>query len=189
MFVKNVTHLSLFVHNFFLQRGKVFFCLVACCRLVGGVPMVVLKVGDAAPQFRLKDGDGKYRGLADNGGLVLYFYPKDFTPDCTTQLKEFTEEYFYFRRLGFDVFGVSPDNQESHKRFCEMHKAPYPLLSDLDGSVAKAYGVWREDENGAIVRSTFVIRNGVVLQAHYRVKDVFGHASSLLQSLEKRRSV
>jgi len=151
--------------------------------------MGILKEGDAAPAFRLKDGDGKWRSLSDQDALILYFYPRDFTPDCTRQIREFTDEYFYFRRNGFEIFGVSPDDPESHKRFCEMHQAPYPLLSDGDCAVAKAYGAYRAGENYAtgVVRSTFVIKNGRVVQAHYRLRDVLSHAASLLQAMERER--
>ncbi|MBI2445367.1 peroxiredoxin [Candidatus Micrarchaeota archaeon] len=151
--------------------------------------MVVLKEGDRAPPFRLKDGDGRMRSSAEQEGFVLYFYPKDFTPDCTTQLEEFTDEYFYFRRNGFEIFGVSPDDSASHKKFCEMHQAPYPLLSDPDCEVARAYGAWKSGENNGagVVRSTFVIRNGRIVQAHYRIRDVVGHAQELLHGLERER--
>lgn len=148
-----------------------------------------LKIGDAAPHFRLLDGDGKRRTLDGQSRLVLYFYPKDFTPDCTTQIKEFTDEYYYFRRNGYEVFGVSPDDPESHKRFCEMHQAPYPLLSDPDCAVAKAYVAYKSGENygTGVVRSTFLIEEGRVVQAHYRIQNAVGHARALLQRLERER--
>lgn len=151
--------------------------------------MVVLKQGDRAPAFSLKDCEGRTRSLADQEKAVLYFYPQDFTPDCTTQIKEFTDEYFYFRRNGFEVFGVSPDDQERHKRFCELHQAPYPLLSDLDGAVANAYGAYKTGEGygTGVVRSTFIIVGGRIVQAHYRIRDVVGHAHALLQTMERER--
>jgi len=145
--------------------------------------MARLNVGDEAPHFRLSDADGKRRTLDLQSRLVLYFYPKDFTSDCTTQLKEFTQEYFYFRRKGFEVFGVSPDDQQSHKRFCEMHRAPYPLLSDLDGEVARIYGAWDEQKKG-VLRSTFVIHGGVIRHAQYGVTAVQAHAKQLLDLIE-----
>lgn len=141
-----------------------------------------LNIGDPAPSFRLPDGDGKRRTLDCQPRLILYFYPKDFSPDCTSQLKEFTQEYFFFRKKGFEIFGISPDDQASHKKFCEMHKAPYPLLSDLDGEVAEAYGAWDEKKSN-VLRSTFVIRNGVIHQSHYGVHPVEAHARELLERL------
>ncbi len=99
--------------------------------------------GDAAPAFRLQDQKGNWRALADRAGewTVLYFYPKDFTPGCTTQVCTFRDDIIALRKAGADVWGVSLDDVASHAEFAEKYKVPFPLLSDADRAVAKAYGV------------------------------------------------
>ncbi len=143
-----------------------------------------LAAGNKAPDFTLQDQDGKTRTPHDVAKLVLYFYPKDFTPGCTVQIGDFTKEYAGFRAKGYEIYGVSPDSQESHKKFCDAFHAPYPLLSDPDAQTAKAYGAW--GNKGAfgegLLRSTFVIESGVITRVQYRVNPV-SHAHDLLQSL------
>jgi len=143
-----------------------------------------LQTGVKAPSFKLKDQSGQVRTLSDAHKLVLYFYPKDFTPGCTIQIGDFSKEYAAFKAKGYEIFGVSPDSVESHQKFCEAHRAPYPLLSDSDAAVAKAYGAWGNKGvfGEGVLRSTFVIEDGVIRQAHYRVNPV-SHAHDLLQSL------
>ncbi len=143
-----------------------------------------LNVGDAAPDFTIQDQDGKNRTPNDVPKLVLYFYPKDFTPGCTVQIGDFSKEYAGFKAKGYEIYGVSPDSVESHKKFCDAFHASYPLLSDPDAGVAKRYGAW--GNKGAfgegLLRSTFVIEKGVITRVHYRVNPV-SHAHDLLQSL------
>ena len=105
---------------------------------------ILIAVGDRAPSFRLPDGKGGYVGLEDFLGkknLVVYFYPKDFTRGCTAEACGFRDAYEAFTALGAEVIGISADNQNSHKAFSQHHKLPFILLSDLDGSVRKAYHV------------------------------------------------
>src|SRR3989338_1582483 len=130
-----------------------------------------LDVGKPAPGFNLYDQQGKIRTPTDVPKLVLYFYPKDFTPGCTLQIGDFSKEYAAFRSKGFEIYGVSPDSVESHKKFCDAHSAPYPLLSDPDATVAKQYGAWGNKGvfGEGVLRSTFVIQKGVLVQVHYRV--------------------
>lgn len=100
-------------------------------------------VGQAAPEFRLQDQKGEWHTLAGEHGkwLVLYFYPKDFTPGCTTQVCAFRDDIIELRKAGADVFGVSLDDVKSHAEFAQKYSVPFPLLSDADSSVAKSYGV------------------------------------------------
>jgi thioredoxin-dependent peroxiredoxin len=100
-------------------------------------------VGAAAPDYRLQDQKGKWHSLADRKGkwTVLYFYPKDFTPGCTTQVCTFRDDIIALRKGGAEVFGVSLDDVKSHAEFAEKYHVPFALLSDADQSVAKAYGV------------------------------------------------
>lgn len=100
-------------------------------------------VGQAAPEFRLQDQKGEWHTLAEERGkwVVLYFYPKDFTPGCTTQVCAFRDDILELRKAGADVFGVSLDDVKSHAEFASKYKVPFRLLSDADSSVAKSYGV------------------------------------------------
>ena len=100
-------------------------------------------VGAVAPDYRLQDQKGKWHSLADRKGkwTVLYFYPKDFTPGCTTQVCTFRDDIIALRKAGAEVFGVSLDDVKSHAEFAEKYRVPFALLSDADQSVAKAYGV------------------------------------------------
>ncbi|WP_300614594.1 peroxiredoxin [Dokdonella sp.] len=100
-------------------------------------------IGQAAPDFRLQDQKGDWHTLAGERGkwVVLYFYPKDFTPGCTTEVCAFRDDIIALRKAGADVFGVSLDDVKSHAEFAAKYKVPFRLLSDADSGVAKAYGV------------------------------------------------
>ncbi|WP_430391469.1 peroxiredoxin [Dyella sp. 20L07] len=101
------------------------------------------QAGQAAPDFRLQDQNGKWHTPADHRGhwVVLYFYPKDFTPGCTTEVCTFRDDIAKLRQAGADVLGVSLDDVKSHAEFAEKYHVPFPLLSDADSKTAQAYGV------------------------------------------------
>ncbi|MEP6897778.1 MAG: peroxiredoxin [Rhodanobacter sp.] len=100
-------------------------------------------VGQAAPAFRLQDQNGHWHTPADFHGrwLVMYFYPKDFTPGCTTEVCTFRDDIAKLRKAGADVVGVSLDDVKSHAEFARKYHVPFPLLADSDGHVATTYGV------------------------------------------------
>jgi thioredoxin-dependent peroxiredoxin len=151
----------------------------------------VIEEGTRAPDFELPSDDGRSVRLSQLRGrpVVLYFYPKDDTPGCTTQACEFRDEYAQFEERGAVVLGVSPDDEASHVRFKSKYSLPFTLLTDEDHSVAEAYGVWGEREYAGkkymgIMRSTFVIdADGRVTAAMYGVKPQ-GHAEKVLAELE-----
>jgi peroxiredoxin Q/BCP len=119
-----------------------------------------LKVGDAAPGFTLMDQDGKQRALGDYHGrwVVLYFYPRDDTPGCTTEACRFRDDIHSLRELGIAILGVSLDDVASHEAFAEEYHLPFPLLSDPKGKVAKTYGsLFRLGPLRFAKRHTFII--------------------------------
>ena len=105
---------------------------------------IKLKIGDKAPSFSLYNQDGKLvslKSLTNNSILVLYFYPKDDTPGCTTEACKFRDDYEIFKDNGAEVVGVSSDTKESHIKFIKDHNLPFQLLSDKKGKIRKKYAV------------------------------------------------
>jgi peroxiredoxin Q/BCP len=152
---------------------------------------IMQKIGGLAPNFTTKDQDGKLVSLKDftNQWLILYFYPKDNTPGCTTEAKEFTQHYNEFQQLGATVVGVSPDSEKTHYRFREKHGLTITLLSDPDHKIAEDYGIWQlkkfmGKEYMGIVRSTFLIDyQGKIVHIWSKVK-AQGHAVIVLKELQ-----
>jgi peroxiredoxin Q/BCP len=147
----------------------------------------MLKPGEAAPDFTLPDQDGKAIRLSDLRGkkVVLYFYPKDDTPGCTTQACAIRDRGEEFDTKGAVVLGVSPDSPASHRKFREKYNLPFTLLADTEHTVAEKFGVWKEKtlygrKYWGNERTTFVIgRDGRIEQVLERVKPA-GHAEDVL---------
>jgi len=150
----------------------------------------VIEEGKPAPDFELQSDTGDTVKLSDLRGhpVVLYFYPKDDTPGCTTEACEFRDAYDVFRKRGVEVLGVSPDDVSSHVKFKTKYELPFTLLADPDHSVAERYGVWGERNFAGksymgINRSTFIIdRDGNVARAMMGIKPA-GHAARVLDSV------
>ena len=150
----------------------------------------MIEEGSPAPDFELASDGGESVRLSGLRGspVVLYFYPEDDTPGCTTEACEFRDEYSRFRQRGAVVLGVSPDDEESHVRFKAKYSLPFTLLADPEHRVAEDYGVWVEKNTDrkkrmGIKRSTFVIdADGNVARAMYGVKPE-GHADEVLEAL------
>jgi thioredoxin-dependent peroxiredoxin len=151
--------------------------------------------GDQAPDFSLEgiDGDAKevVVRLSELRGrpVVLYFYPKDDTPGCTTQACDIRDEWPAFRQAGALVLGVSPDDTASHRAFAAKYGLPFTLLSDPDHQVAESYGVWAEKSMfgrryWGIDRSTFVIDEQGTIRAAFRGVKAKEHAGQVLAALE-----
>lgn len=138
----------------------------------------MLEIGTKAPEFTLKDKDGKDVTLSDFLGkkVVLYFYPKDNTPGCTRQACAFAGAYKEFQRRGIEVIGISKDSVASHVKFAEKYELPFVLLSDPELVAIKAYGVWQEKKlygkvSMGVVRTTFIIdENGMIERIMPKVK-------------------
>jgi len=150
----------------------------------------VVEEGKPAPDFELKTDDGETLRLSDLRGkqVVLYFYPKDDTPGCTTQACGIRDAYGEFERAGAVVLGVSPDSERSHVKFRDKYELPFTLLADEDHHVAEEYGVWGEKKFAGktymgINRSTFVIaEDGTVKRVLHDVKPAT-HADEVLGAL------
>ncbi len=146
-------------------------------------------VGTAAPQFRLQDQTGKWHNLSDYKGkwVVLYFYPKDMTPGCTTQACEFRDNIFAYRDLGAVILGVSVDDVESHKAFSEENSLPFPILADVEKKVATSYGTLTKYLGIAELarRDTFIIDPQGKIAKHYMKVDPKGHSEIVLGDLKQ----
>lgn len=124
----------------------------------------MIKIGNKAPEFKLPDQNGEIHTLKQYLGkkVLLYFYPKDDTPGCTTEACNFRDGYKDFEKLGLVILGVSADSVKSHKKFAEKFDLPFPILSDEEKKVCEAYGVWGKKkfmgrEYMGIARTSFLI--------------------------------
>lgn len=144
-----------------------------------------------APEFTLKNESGKDVSLSDFAGkkyIILYFYPKDATPGCTTEACDFRDAHESFDELNAVILGVSPDGEKAHTKFIEKHGLPFSLLIDDQHKVSEAYGVWvlkkmYGKEYMGVERSTFLIDpTGTVIKEWRKVK-VKGHVEEALQTL------
>jgi peroxiredoxin Q/BCP len=149
-------------------------------------------VGAAAPPFRLQDQNGRWVTLAEHRGrwLVLYFYPKDGTPGCTTEACEFRDNVFAFRDAGAAVLGISVDDVESHGQFATEHSLPFPILADDTKATARAYGVLYRALGLLEVarRETFLIDPRGRIAKHYSQVAPKGHAEAVLADLKALQS-
>lgn len=146
--------------------------------------MPTLKEGDVAPEFALKTDQGQDVTLSALRGkpVVLFFYPKDDTPGCTRECKEFRDARSQFQDRAH-VFGISPDDIASHQAFRDKYALNFPLLSDPGHQVAERFGVWGAKKSGeGIHRTTFVIRDGKIARVFADVKPE-GHAAQVLAAL------
>ncbi|ADD05279.1 homolog to peroxiredoxin [Natrialba magadii ATCC 43099] len=136
-----------------------------------------LETGDDAPDVTAPNQDGETVSPAFDDPTVLYFYPRDDTPGCTTEATQFQRERDTYREAGVDVYGVSTDDVDSHQSFAEAEGLEFDLLADPDGAVAAAFEV--DVEDGAVARTTFLLADGEV-QAVYESVDPDGHARDVL---------
>jgi thioredoxin-dependent peroxiredoxin len=153
--------------------------------------MITLQEGDKAPAFQGKDQNGKKVSLSEFKGkkVVLYFYPEDDTPTCTVQACNLRDNYALLKKNGFEVIGVSPNDEKSHKKFETKFNLPFTLLADPDHAIINKYGVWDEkqmfgNKYMGVHRTTFVINEkGVISKIFLRPKNK-QHAEEIVE-LEK----
>ncbi len=154
--------------------------------------MPLIEPGQPAPDFTLRDQNGNEHSLKKYAGrpVVLYFYPKDDTPGCTTETCDFRDNLPRFETANAAVLGVSILDEASKARFAAKHNVTFPLLADADHAVAENYGVWQEKKNYGrsymgIARTTYLIdRDGKVARRWDKVK-VDGHAAAVLEAVEQ----
>jgi peroxiredoxin Q/BCP len=149
-----------------------------------------LQVGDVAPSFGALDPEGQSHTLEDfvGGWLVLYFYPRDNTPGCTTEALDFSERSEAFAQLGATIVGISPDSPASHQKFRAKQGLKILLLSDPERIVAQAYGVWGPKkfmgkESLGIIRSTFLLSPQSHISHIWHNVRVKNHAQQVLETL------
>ena len=153
--------------------------------------MESLQIGKSAPPFTLMASNGERISLSDYLGrkVVLYFYPKNMTPGCTTEACNFRDTNSDIEKLGAVILGISPDEVKSHGKFIERNELPFLLLSDADHVVSEMYGVWQLKkmygrEYLGIVRSTFLIDEEGILVKEWRKVKVAGHSEEVLTTLQ-----
>jgi peroxiredoxin Q/BCP len=150
-----------------------------------------LQVGDKAPAFTAKDQNGNEVKLSDFKGekVILYFYPKDNTPTCTTQACNLRDNYHSLLKKGYKVLGVSADSEKSHLKFIKKFNLPFPLLADTEHAIIEAYGVWGEKtlfgrNYMGVLRTTFVIdKKGIIEEIIQKVESQ-RHSDQILGKTE-----
>lgn len=153
-----------------------------------------LEEGDQAPDFTIADDGGARVSLSDFRGqtVVLYFYPKDDTPGCTSEACGFRDSIKAFETIGARVLGLSKDGIEKHRKFKEKYDLNFPLLSDEDGAVCEAYGTWVEKsmygrKYMGIDRATFLIDEAGVIRKIWRKVKVTGHVDAVRKEIEQMK--
>jgi peroxiredoxin Q/BCP len=154
--------------------------------------MITLKEGDKAPAFAGKDQDGKRVSLSDYKGkkLVLYFYSEAGSPTCTIESCNLRDNYSLLKKNGFDIIGVSPDDEKKQKKFEEKYNLPFTLIADTDHKIVEKYGVWGEKQMFGnrymgVHRTTFIIdEKGMIRKIYLRPKNK-AHAEEILQDWDK----
>lgn len=151
--------------------------------------MSKLNVGDKAPDFEAKNQDGDIVTLQSLAGrkVILYFYPKNNTPGCTLEAKSLRDGREELGRMGFEIVGVSPDGEKSHRNFCDKHQLGFVLLADTDKSIAEAYGVWGEKKlygktYMGIIRTTFIIDGNGCIEKIFDKVDTRNHWQQIVDS-------
>jgi thioredoxin-dependent peroxiredoxin len=152
---------------------------------------IELNEGALAPDFAMRDMQGnisRLSDLKDKKDIVVYFYPEDFTPGCTTQAAEFSRDYEKFKEAGIEIVGISPNEEESHEKFRQKMGIPYPLVADTEKEVSKSYGVYglkkfMGREYMGVNRSTFLVdKTGKIVKIFKRVRPA-GHSQEVFQAL------
>ena len=154
--------------------------------------MILLKEGNKAPAFTGKDQDGNKISLSDfkDKKLVLFFYPEDDTPTCTIQACNLRDNYSLLKKNGFEVVGVSPDDEKKHKKFEAKFNLPFTLIADPTHKILEKYGVWDQKklfghEYMGVLRTTFVINEKGIIQKIFTRPKNKAHAEEIIAAMKK----
>lgn len=141
--------------------------------------MKILQIGDKIPDILGVDQDGKTVKAGDYTGrkLVLYFYPKDSTPGCTAEACSFRDNFYELRKAGYEILGVSVNDEKSHKKFIEKNQLPFPLIADTGRALAEMFGVWGEKmlagrKYMGVNRTTFLINEEGIIERIITPKEI-----------------
>ncbi len=152
--------------------------------------MTQLTIGDNAPNFSAKDQNGNNITLSQFAGkrVILFFYPKDNTPGCTVEACDLRDNYSDLKKRGFEIIGVSADDEKSHLKFIEKFQLPFPLISDTDKAVIQVFGVWGPKkfmgrEFDGIHRTTFVIDANGKIESIITKVSTKDHAAQIIEQL------
>lgn len=151
-----------------------------------------LKAGDKAPNFEGVNENGDAISLSDYKGrkLIMYFYPKDNTPGCTAESCNLRDNHTELKKLGFEILGVSADDEQKHIKFINKYRLTFPLIADTDRKIIESFGVWGEKKfmgktYDGIIRTTFIIdENGVIEKIIEKVKTK-NHSEQIIETISK----
>ena len=170
------------------KKNIVSIVTTLCLLLISGQSISEISTGQVAPNFNLQDQNGEWHTLDNYKGkwVVLFFYPKDQTPGCTTEACNFRDNIFEFEKLNAQILGVSLDDVESHQAFSEKYSLPYPILADVNKECATEYGVLGKFMMMTIAkRQSFLINPEGSIIKHYKKVDPDTHTQEVIGDLKK----
>ena len=173
------------------KKNIISIASILCFFLITGTSIAEINTGQTAPNFNLQDQNGNWHTLDNYKGqwVVLFFYPKDQTPGCTTEACNFRDNIFEFQKLNTQILGVSLDDIESHQAFSEKYSLPYPILADVNKECATEYGVLGKFMMMTIAkRQSFLINPEGQIVKHYKKVDPDTHTKEVIIDLKQLTS-
>ena len=170
------------------KKNIVSIVTTLCLLLISGQSISEISTGQVAPNFNLQDQNGEWHTLDNYKGkwVVLFFYPKDQTPGCTTEACNFRDNIFEFEKLNAQILGVSLDDVESHQAFSEKYSLPYPILADVNQECATEYGVLGKFMMMTIAkRQSFLINPEGSIVKHYKKVNPDTHTNEVIVDLKR----
>ena len=169
------------------KKNIISIASILCLFLITGTSIGEVNTGQTAPNFNLQDQNGEWHTLDNYKGkwVVLFFYPKDQTPGCTTEACNFRDNIFAFDDLNTQILGISLDDVDSHKEFSEKYSLPYPILADVEKESAVDYGVLGKFMMMTITkRESFIIDPDGLIVKHYKNVDPDKHTDEVIEELK-----